>query len=106
MASGPLPNLIASCMLTNCSIGSVPIMTVSYWSLLHNKSRGLALGQQIGGIKELEEDLAGKRITRITERLNNFHIGGVRGLHTLAFIERLELMHLVTGETNPFMLSP
>ena len=44
MANGRLPHRIGSWGLTNCSIGSVPIMTVSYSSPLHNKSRGLALG--------------------------------------------------------------
>src|SRR2546429_82675 len=48
MASGPLPNRIGSWVLTNCSIGSVPIMTVSYSSLLQNKSRGLAQDEASG----------------------------------------------------------
>src|SRR5262249_42615487 len=42
--------LLGSCVLTNCSIGAMPIMIVSYLSLLHNKSRGLALGSNLNPI--------------------------------------------------------
>ena len=48
MASGPLPNRLGSWGWTHGSIGSVPMTTVSYSNLLHNKFRGLALAATVG----------------------------------------------------------